>query len=331
MKKKNNLLDLRETIISVIFVTSNDAGIIEDVLKKTNEVFLKNYPNYEILIIDNNSSDDTLGRIRALYKQIPHIKIIRLSKTSNMDIAFTAGLDNCIGDFVALFDIHLVSPDILPIFLNKLFENYDIVTAKTNKYTRSVLSPSYIFLSLIEKISTHDFSYESTYLLALNRKAVNSITKIRRKSRNFSYISNSIGFRKTTITYKALRTKRSKIRNPNFIELMLIVSDIIISNSFRPIRILTALGMIVSLVFLSYIFFVAIIAIFFNIYYAPKGWISLASATGIMFFLLFSILTVISEYIIRILNESRSEPLYFIAEEMDKSVINSSKKRLNVI
>lgn len=330
MRKKSNKIDYREIIITTIIVTNNDGQIIEKVLKETNEVLLKNYQNYEILIVDNNSCDDTIEKIRNLHRQIPHIKIIRLSKEASKDVAHTAGLDNCIGDYAVIFDSKVVSPTIIPDLINQVLEKYDIVIAKPKERTISRWSIGGLLLSIIEKLSTHGFSYEPIHLLAVNRKAINSITRIRRKSRNLSYISHSIGFRKNIMYYKPLKD-HGKVKTPNFFEILLMVTDIIISNSFKPIRILATTGMIVCLAFLLYVFSVVVAAVFFKVYFAPKGWVTLASIIGIMFFLLFSLLTLISEYIIRILNESRNEPLYFISDELDKSIINISGDKLNVV
>lgn len=332
MKKKFDKLILREIVISVIIVSDNDSSLIERVLTDTNNVLAESFPNYEILVIDNNSSDNTSNKVNGLYAQIPNLKLVRLSKASSTDIAYTAGLDYCIGDYAILFNFHLVPPNNLPAFINKLFEKYDIVVAKSKDIFMPKWSLSYLFLSLIEKLSTHEFSYEPISLLALNRRAINSITKTRRKSRNFSYISNLIGFRKLSVALKPNNYSPKKIyRHPNFFKLIFIVSGIIISNSFKPIRLLSAMGMFISLAFLGYAFFVAIMALFFNTYLAPKGWVTMASVISIMFFLLFSLLTLIAEYLIRILNESRNEPLYFIADEIDKSIILPKKKTLNIV
>lgn len=330
-KKNNKRIDLsREIIITTIIVTDCDSQVIEKILKEINKVLSGNYQNYEILIVDNNSRDDTVSEIRALHRQIPHIKIIRLSKATSTDIAFTAGLDNCIGDYAVLLDSKVVSPTVIPYLINLLLEKYDIVIAKSIERAIAKWSFSGLFLSTIEKLSTHGFSYEPIHLLGVNRKAINSITRIRRKSRNLSYISYAIGFRRVIMEYKPLKGSR-QVRVPNFFEILLLVTDIVISNSFKPIRILAAVGMTISMVFLIYVIFVAISAVFFKTYFAPKGWVTLASVIGGMFFLLFSLLTLISEYIIRILNESRNEPLYFIADEMDKSIININRDKLNVV
>lgn len=316
MNKKFDEKILREIIISVIIITGNDENSIENTLKSVKQILSENYPNYEILIIDNNSKDRTIERIRRLYKQIPHIKIIQLSKTFSTDIAYTAGLDNAIGDYAILIDIHMVSPQNIPTFINKLFEGYDIVTGRPKKEA----------LSLVERFSKNYLNYEQIHLLAINRKVINILTKIKRKSRNFIYIiGSSIGFSKTTLEYSST-TNKNKFKNPNLLKFFFILLDIIISNSFKPIRVLTAIGMFLSLMFLFYIGIMLVFALFLRTYFIPLNILSFASVIGAMFFILFSLLTLMSEYIIRILDESRNEPLYYISEEMDKSVVTKGKK-----
>lgn len=323
-------MKLHDTIISVILITQNDEDIIEDRIKAINKELKILQASYEIIIVDNNSEDKTVGKLQSLHNIISHSRVLVLSKTYDTEIALTAGLDNCVGDYAILFNIYTDPSSMIPVIINRFSENYDIVIGES-KYDivkRSFLSK--IFLKIIEKLSTHALSYRTNYLTALNRKAINSIIRTRRKSRNFNYIHYLIGYKKSILTYKPIKKFYYKLKKENFIELFFAVTDIIISNSFRPIRMLTFLGMAASLLFLLYVFFITLLVIFFDTRVAPQGWISLATVLGSMFFLLFSLLTLISEYLIRVLNEARNEPFYFIADEIDKSTILPKKNRRNI-
>lgn len=331
MKKKRQELMLQDAIVSVIVVTQNDEDIVGDRLKKINKELLKLDVDYEILVVDNNSQDNTIREIRKLNKTIPYIRTLRLSKQYDKEIALTAGLDNCIGDYAILFNIYLDPAEMLSVLTNKLLEDYDVVIGKPSKDIAKYGFLSSLFLLIVKKISTHEFYYSQNYLIALNRKAINSITRTRRKSRNFSYINYLIGFKKCIVEYKPLKTFRYKLKKESFPTLILNVADIIISNSFRPIRIFSFLGMLFSLLFIIYILIIVLLEVVFGKHIAPQGWISVATVLGTMFFLLFSLLTLISEYIIRIMNESRNEPLYFIADEIDKSIILRKKRMINVV
>ncbi|OGH19935.1 MAG: hypothetical protein A3D74_00670 [Candidatus Levybacteria bacterium RIFCSPHIGHO2_02_FULL_37_13] len=323
-------MKLLDTIISVILITQNDEDIIQERIKEINKELKKLHASYEIVIVDNNSTDQTVEKLHSLHKTVPHTRMLVLSKEYDTEIALTAGLDNCVGDYVILFNIYTDPPEVVPTIISRLLENYDIVIGES-KYDiikRSFLSK--IFLKVIEKLSTHALSYRTNYLTALSRKAINSIIRTRRKSRNFNYIHYLIGYKKSVLVYKPIKKFYYKLKKENFFELFFAVTDIIISNSFRPIRMLTFLGMAASLFFLLYVFFITLLAIFFDTRVAPQGWISLATVLGSMFFLLFSLLTLISEYLIRVLNEARNEPFYFIADEIDRSIILPKKNRRNI-
>lgn len=327
-RKKQNLQD---TIISVVLVTQNDEDIIQRRIRGISTELEKLQVNYEILIVDNASEDNTVDTIRKLHKDITNIRILILSKQNDTEIALTAGIDNCIGDYAILLNIYTDPPTVLPKIVKELLNNNDIVIGKMKKDPFSYNIASRFFIHLLEKISTHHFEYRTNYLIGLNRKVINSITRTRRKSRNFSYLNNLIGYKKNSIYYTPIVNDQKKMREENFISLFFTVSDIIISNSFKPIRVFSFLGILASILFLVYAFGISIIYFFINPSIAPKGWISLAVVMGGMFFLLFSLLSLIAEYIIRTLHETRNEPLYFISDEIDKSIILAEQDRLNIV
>lgn len=329
MKKKK--LSISDTILSVILVTDNDSDIIAGRLEKIDQILQSLQTNYELLIVDNNSSDDTIDEIKKLHKKIPHIRILILSKNYDKEIALTAGLDNCIGDAAILFNIYTDPPTMITKLFKSLKENHDIViaTGKNDLHTYDWISR--LFLFFIQKFSRHEFVYRTNFLAALNRRAINAIIRTRRKSRNLSYLNNIIGLRKYHVIYSPLSTYNYKISHDNFFELFFSITDIIISNSFKPIRIVTFLGVLSSLLFLIYVFIISMILILFDKHIAPQGWISISSVMGGLFFLLFLLLAFLSEYVIRTLSEARNEPLYFVADEIDKSVILPKKGKLNIV
>jgi glycosyltransferase involved in cell wall biosynthesis len=326
--KKMNQLDI---ITSIVIVVQNDEDIIDVELRNINKELQKLHINYEILLVDNNSQDDTVNVIRKIQKKLPFIRVLVLSKEYDADIALTAGIDNCIGDYAILFNIYTDPTNLLKVFIHNLLNNYDIVVGKADVPLIRYSFFSRMFIKVLEKISTHNFTYQTRYLIGLNRKAINAIIKTRRKSRNFSYINYLIGHKKQTITYTPIKKYLKRLKTENFFSLFFNATDIIISNSYKPLRILTFLGIAASLLFILYVAIITIIYIFADHTIAPKGWISIAFVMGAMFFLLFSVLTLISEYVLRTLHETRNDPLYFIADEIDKSIILTEEDRLNIV
>lgn len=323
MKKKIPETYLREIVVSVILVTQDDDGEIKNILEKIKNILATHYPNFEIIVIDNNSDDLTLVTMRELYKTIPHLRIIELAKRYTLDIAYTAGLDNCIGDYAILFNFHVTKPEAIPQFVEVLFQGYQSVSLRPQKGIFTTWSINGFLLLFLEKLSRNKFVYEPLFLVAFTRKIINNITKIRRKNRNFLYVSNAMGFKKIIVKSSTLFLKKQKGTNFNFFSFLLLVSDILITNSFKPLRLLVILGILVSLLFLivSVLFLILPIKIS-NVF---------VILLGAMFFFLFSLLAIIAEYLIRILEETRNEPLYFIEDEIDQSVVIKNRKRKNII
>lgn len=324
---------LEDSIISIILVTQNDEDIVKERLESINKTLSILGLSYEILIVDNDSTDQTVENIKKMPEIMSFTRILILSKTYEKEVALTAGLDNCIGDYAIVFDIYTDPVEMIPFFLiRKLLEKKDIVFGKINKPIVKYGLLSNIFLGLVEKLSTRGFYYRQNYLMGLSRKAINSITRSRRKSRNFGYIHSLIGLTKDEVTYQPIKKYSYKLKKETFLELAISILDISISNSFKPIRILSIMGMFFSFLYLIYVIVIIILVVFFNMKeLLPKGWVTLSTVLGTMFLLLFSLLTIISEYVIRILAETRNEPFYFVSEEINKSSILPKKDILNII
>ncbi len=323
---------LSDTIISLILVTENDEDIIEERLQAINKtVSLLNF-NYEILIVDNNSLDQTIEKIKALTNIMHYSRILVMAKAYEKAVAITAGIDACVGDYAVVFDLHTDPVEMIPYILaNKLTSGTDIVIGNAMGNLSQYDLLSRIFLKLVEKLSKHGLSYRRNYLMGLSRKAINSVIRTRRKSRNFGYINTLIGLSKETVEYQPVKKYKKRIKKESFFDLVISVLDISISNSLKPIRFLSLAGVIFSLLYILYVISIAILVVVFGMkHLAPQGWFTLSSVLGIAFFLLFSLLTVISEYVIRILNETRNEPLYFVSEEIGKSTILPKKSTLNI-
>lgn len=324
---------LSDTIVSLILVTENDEDIIEERLQAINDTLSFLNLNYEVLIVDNNSNDLTVAKIKALTDIMHYSRILVMSKKYERSVAITAGIDSCIGDYAVVFDIYTDPVEMIPYILtNKLTKQTDIIIGKATGNLSQYDLISKVFLRLVAKLSRHALSYRHNYLMGLSRRAINSVIRTRRKSRNFGYINTLIGLSKETVEYEPLKKYRRKIKKESFLDLAVSVLDISISNSLKPIRFLSLSGMIFSLLYILYVIIIAILVVMFGMkQLAPQGWFTLSTVLGIAFFLLFSLLAVISEYVIRILNETRNEPLYFVSEEIGKSTILPKKGTLNVV
>lgn len=319
----------KDNILSVIIITNNDERIISDRLTEITKTVSALNINYEILIVDNNSKDNTVKIIHRSFNQNPHTRVLILSKKYDTGIAITAGLDSCIGDYAIVLNIY-TDPPIIISLITAIIDKYDVIIGKHTNEIRKRSIYSSLFLQLVNKISKHEFRSKNNYTLGLNRKAINSITRIRRKNRNFEYLGSQIGLRQYTLNFKPILKFKKKVQKENVFELFSYISNASISHSFKPIRIISIMGSFLSFIFLLYVLCVGILDVIFGLTLAPKGWISLGTFIATLFFILFILLLIMSEYLVRIITETRDEPFYFVSDEINKSIILKNTKKLNI-
>lgn len=326
-KKKNSY---RNKIISVITLVQNDSAIVKKML---NDIYshLKKFKNYEFLVIDNGSSDDTSEIIRKLQKKLPQIRLIVLSREYDVETALTAGLDHCIGDSIICINSYTDPPEVISTIFEKLDEGYDIVFGR---FSRDVYLKKNILLALLFKlinvVTKNDYFYSLNYNTGLTRKVVNAISRVKRRGRSFSHIYSYIGFRNCIISYLPHNNFPQKETKLSIMKALEKVLNDSLSSSYKPLRIALLAGVVASLLNLLFLLYVFIVSILKD--NIAEGWITTSVIMGVMFFLCFLILTVISEYILRILKESQRDPLYFISDEYDSSFFQASKKdQLNVV
>lgn len=321
-----------EALITVAMVTHNDADIIRNVLSETTSVLTQNYIYYELLIIDNGSTDGTTDIIRDFQKNFPNIRLLVLSRMYDQEIGFAAALDNSLGDYVVLLNLTYDPPTMIPALVTQAMSGFDIVIAERKDRSDNTFFEkcfARLFYRLCSAVLGFHFSPNASYFRVLSRRAVNAVTQIKNKSRYLKYFNALVGLRHHALPYERIYRRPIEQTKIGLFQSLCRALDILLSNSIFPLRAVSFLGVIasfLSLLFLIYVFVVSLMKT-----EIAEGWITTSVISGSMFFLLFLILTVMSEYITRILIETKNHPLYFIAEESMSAVLDPDKEKLNVV
>lgn len=327
-KKTPGVLD--DSVISVALVMYNDGDRVKSAILKLNEILTKNFTYFEILLIDNGSSDDTQKIIKNLLPIQMNIRYLSLSRHYDIEIAYLALFENSIGDYVVLMDIADDSPTFIPQLISKSTSGFDIVTLEKNSPQKFSLKEKFvnIFLSRLSKAFLNfDALTEVSAYRVFSRRAVNSLIQFRSKRRSLKYLNTIMGFKQTSIKFQqknAVKTKQSL----SVVKSLLLATDVIISNSTAPLRLAAMLGMLASFISLLYICYVFIITLVKR--HIAEGWITTSILNSSMFFLLFLILVILAEYIDRIVHETKEQPMYLIKEELSSADLPGIRNKLNV-
>ena len=317
----------QDIFVSTIIVAKKSTKKLTKYIEDLSELLSIRYTNYEIIVVDNGVAEGETDTLAETLLRIPCIRVIRLAQNFKYDTALFAGLEVSIGDFVCTLDPTIDPISVIPEFVDKN-QSKDVVQGVSELPVASSKFGQVgrrLFYWYNRKYIGIDIPVNATYLASYSRKAVNALTQTNRSQHHIRHMARRVGYAYETIPYQPLRhpgaTKKLK---RGIIEAL----EISISYSTHPLRFVTWLGLIASLINVAY----AVYVIAVNVLHqkVAEGWTTTSLQLSLMFFILFIIVVIISEYIGRILTESYKDPQYYIADELTSTVALADTKRRNV-
>lgn len=328
MPGKSKDRGVSDIFVSVIVPSDHFAPNVTDYIKKLVTILANNYTNYEVLVVDNGLTAEQVQKLITLLDTIACVRILRLSRRHTEDTAIFSGLEASIGDYACVLNPVLDPPKILTGMIATNRSGIDIVQGVSSvPVDGKVLSRlgRRLFYWYNRRFLNTEIPLNATYLVSFNRRAINALTNTGRNSRYVRQLSRHIGFKLDTFEYKPLQNPRSdKSLKTGFVQAF----DIITSLSSQPLRFITWLGVAAAVVNLMYAGYVVAINVFRT--HVAAGWTTLSLQASVMFFLLFTIMAVVAEYLGRILVESRQEAPYHIMEELNSTVAIADETRRNI-
>jgi dolichol-phosphate mannosyltransferase len=322
---------LADLHVSVVAYVRNDAAIIESFVRETTSLLAANYENYELILVDDGSTDETVARVKPLLAQLEAIRVLKLSRHFGQDIAFTAGLESAIGDYVLTMRAEWDPPELLPRLVELArSENAVVLGTTTDRRGQGLLRrlAARVFYWSTRRLFRLPIPPDATQLRVLHRQAVNAVIQIRDTFRYLRAFMPHIGFDTRIYPYRPVSRSGRAATEP-FLEALIIGIGVIVTNSAQPLRFVSLLGLAGSFLNLLYIGYIVAIYLFKD--RVAEGWVTLSFQNASMFFLLFVMLTVLTEYIGRILSETRDRPLYYVQQELNSSVVIPEQRRRNVV
>lgn len=306
-----------DIVLSVVSPMFNEQETIEEYVKKTINVLQELVSNYELILVDDGSNDNTFSIAKKLADGNKNVRVIGLSRNYGREVAMTAGLDRSIGDYVVLMDSDLQDPpELIPKLFKKIQEGYDVVYAARNKRIGESWFKKFsskLFYRITAKFTGFDIPENAGDFRIFSRQVVHSITRMKEHSRYLKLLYSYVGYEVGSIEFERA-ARHAGTSKYNYSKLINAAIDAIISFSNAPLRFMSVLSVLISMISLFYAGYITIEKLFFDSG-AIEGWTSIMFMMSLMFSILFLFLAVLSEYISRILVETKKRPLYYIREE----------------
>ncbi len=316
---------------SVVAPLYNDADIAESFVRDVLAVLKEHYENYELVLVDDGSTDDTADRVTAMLQQERCIRLERLSRRFGRDVAISAGLDTVIGDFIVVLIPESDPPELIPEFIDRCRNGAGIVYGIR---ARRPAEPLYLSLGTrlfywyFNRIIGVDLPRNSTDYRAYSRQSVNAINRIKDRLRYLRTFGAYVGFGGQPLVYEP-RPRRPRTRGRGPGEALALAINMTVANSTQPLRLMSLLGLTLSA--LSGLHLVYVLLARLLSAHLAEGWTTQQVYVSLMFMVLFLILAVLCEYVGRLLGEVMDRPLYFVLEERTSSVLLVDDQRKNVV
>ena len=316
---------MRISVVSPVYKAEN---IVDELIKRIIDSVSVITNDFEIILVDDFSPDNSWEMIQKNCKRDNRIKGIKLSRNFGQHYAITCGLDYSKGDYVVVIDCDLQDdPEFIPRMYEEAIKGNDIVFTRIGKRTHSFIRnlSSKLFLFIFNWLSNNNSFHDNiTCFSMLSRKAVNAFCRVNDAHRHYLMVLRWLGFKHTFVEVEQ-KSRYAGESSYSYLKLFNHALDGIVSQSDKLLRLSVALGFAFST--FSILMMIAIIVSYFLIGF-KEGWTSIIAAILLSCGLILISIGILGIYIGKTFEQVKNRPLYLVDELMN---VKQKKEELEVI
>ncbi len=323
------MMDFFPVFLSVVLVVRNQGLKLEDIVQEASAQLDPLVTDYELIIVDNASDDDSTAVLKNLTgpSGYPNLQVYALTKEVDSDTASWVGLENALGDFVAVIDPLMDDIGFLPEMLNKAVGGVDVVFA--NNQLKPMQSLAYrvaysAFNALYKFFNRIHLAKEAPRYRLLSKRVINFILQHPQPAVTYRHLPATGGFARINMEYSAKPLAKSTKKLWEGIDRGV---RLLVSTTQAPMRVVTSLSLFGAVANLLYSAYVIAVGIFKTD--VASGWVSLSLQQSGMFFLISLVLLVLGEYILHMASLSNEGPHYHVGQEFTSAQM-TRREKLNI-
>ena len=325
-------------MISIVSPIYNEAENLEELVQRVILAMESTSEEFEYILVENGSTDNSLDIIQSLHGKDPRIKYLSLSRNFGHQGGIFAGLSYACGNAVVSLDGDLQqAPELIPSMIKRWKQGYDVVYT-TKKETHPQIGLRLFFrrwfYRVISFVADINLSYGQSDFRLLDRKVVDELKNIPEKRKFLRGLVDWVGFKQSGIEYEVDPRKygKSKFSLWNYLGFAM---DGILSFSSIPLRIFLYFGLGIALLCFIYVFYALGISFAhlmgYKSYTLPPGWLSVSVSILFLGAVQMIGIGILGEYIGRIFTQTKGRPEFIVKEcGLEENTPKSRKKDLRI-
>jgi dolichol-phosphate mannosyltransferase len=310
-------MNAERRLVSVAIPAFNESENLDELVRRLQAVFttLAERYDFEVVVCENGSSDDTYEKLLAIRAADPRFKVVQLVRNFHMEGGMTAAISHVSGDACVIMSADLQDPpEIIPQLIERWEEGYEnVYTVITKRHGEGIArrAAAQVFYWLIDKVSDRPVPRNASDFRLVSRAAYTAFNSLSERARMVRAMWGWLGFRSIGIEYeRPERAGGTSSFNPLVTGPYAVRG--ILGSSFTPLILLPILGILLSAFSFIGLGAITVRALFFGVPFPGFG--TIVALMLLMFGFLFLLLGVLGEYIGMIYEESRARPHFLLKQ-----------------
>lgn len=318
---------MRQKKITTVVSVYNEELSLKHFYEVTVQVLENLEWDYEMVFVNDGSSDRSIDILRSFANINSKVKVVNFSRNFGHEAAMIAGIDYATGDGIVCMDADLQHPpQSIPDIIKKFEEGYEVVAmVRTQNADAGLIKriTSGAFYKVLNLMSPIKFENNSSDFFAMTQNVAEVLRRdYREKVRYLRGYVQSVGFKKTTLEFKAAKREAGESKY-NIRKLLKFSINTLCSFSDLPLKLGVYSGCVVALCGFILMIYTIIEKLVHN---APAGYSTIIVALCFMFAVTLIVIGIIGEYIAILFAEVKNRPIYIVREVLnDNSKENDCK------
>jgi dolichol-phosphate mannosyltransferase len=306
-----------DPLVSIVLPVFNELAALETLVAQLERVLRLLDCRYEIIFVDDGSSDGSGEKLDELALGAPEIRVVHLARNFGHQAALQAGLVHAAGDAIIVMDSDLQDdPNSIPAFLEKWQAGYDVVYAVRENRKEGTIKRGlfYAFYRVLNAISNTPMPHDAGNFGLIDRSVAQQVMRLIERDRYFPGLRRWVGYRQTGVQVERLPRHDDHPR-VSLLGLFRLAKTAIFSFSTLPLTMFYVIAALSAAAFCALVCFTFYQKLFTNL--AVPGWTSILTTASFFGALNALGIGILGEYVMRIYDQVRARPLFIVGSTVN--------------